>query len=1275
SSEDGVNNIDSESVTNEVEMAGVNEVSLDNLENMELIDKENMPNDLLALSVSELDEEEYVDQPFSIELSDVFDSQDSDLAIDDVHFYRVISDEDLDADDVVPVDVGSPLPEEKQHATLATTNADNSVASADVSIVQEQSSFVPEKVDSLMHLSDHNNQTDVTSEAAKLRNSDRIETRQPERLPLTRKVISPNSQEKLCQAMKSTELADDRDLFREGFLLRQSYWMGLAAAFSFCGLWRKFRLLLMDSICMTSNALHNAIMEAGGKDRPPMLAPGSTETKTEMYMENYKNVPQDIRDQLNAEAEAVHIILTGIDNDIYFTIDACFNACEMWKAIERLKQGESINVQDLETNLYWEFRKFTSRDGESLESYYSRFYKMMNEHSQELKTVSYHKHYDILKQHQNKVNEIKAERLARIANPLALVAQQQPVYHPQNHPTHYTQNSSTRPQQAATKNRGKAIVNSPPPIYDQEPTMVTEDDEMSKDKEIDKLVALISLSFKKIYKPTNNNLRTSSNTSRANQDNSSRINRGTGYDNQRIVNVVGDRENIGTLVVQQSRIQCYNYKKYGHVAKECQKPKRAKDAAYHKEEMLLYKREEAGFQLNVEQADWRDDTDDEPDDQELEAHYIYHDVKYASKVEIDCAKAKGDLMSYKMELFAHQKTISIMSQEKAAQIKFYKTRKDKEIDKVIALENKVKVLDNIVYKTGQSVQTINMLNRNCKTSFAKPEFLKKAQRANPRLYDIGCYNDNLALMLASESDEVIRLEKESQSKLSDLIRPFDYENLNNLYDLFFPQREKSSAQRYFSKSNGTAKDLWDALERQMRGSEYGEQDRKAANLYEYETFKAIEGEKLLDTYLHYLLVINDLKKCGYKKDNCDVNDALGYKKKAVVVTSDSLALVAEKIKEINANMVFMAQIKKVLSESDESSSCAEETIAKVFYYTFESESEYEFETSEYYDNSTNYGLFVNNDDDQEIFHDAIESDSENFIENHIDSQKAYDKKKIDEQEILFDKMSRQLVEMNNNMLSLQEKIREKETKISELEGCVSNKDVEIEKCLERLNECENKLHKIGQTNQTIHMIMPSKYTLYNGRKGIGFENPSYFEKAKDLRPSLYDEKVISLGYTPMFLIHSDEALENEKFKRARENKIEFAYDYGNLNASYQTSSLKPYVPNVILEKIIIDLEDEVVSLLEKEKANLKIIESLKGFESSENANSETENQSENDCHVFEKECDKVENSKVISPGMFKLSVSQSVSPISMSKMSCESNNVENLDTFSSVRRPMNSGVI
>nr|GFB87343.1 integrase, catalytic region, zinc finger, CCHC-type, peptidase aspartic, catalytic [Tanacetum cinerariifolium] len=184
-------------------------------------------------------------------------------------------------------------------------------------------------------------------------------------------------------------------------------------------------------------------------------------------------------------------------------------------------------------------------------------------------------------------------------------------------------NSSSRTQQAATRNRGKAVVNSPQPIYDQEPSMVDDADETSKDKDIDKLMDLISLSFKKIYKPTNNNLRISSNTSRANQDNSLRIHRNAGYKSQRTGNVAGARETVGSSLVQKSGIQCYNCKEYGHVARECQKPKRAKDAAYHREKMLLCKQEEAGIQLNAKQAYWKDDTDDESDDQELEAHYMY----------------------------------------------------------------------------------------------------------------------------------------------------------------------------------------------------------------------------------------------------------------------------------------------------------------------------------------------------------------------------------------------------------------------------------------------------------------------------------------------------------------------------------------------------------------------------------------------------------------------------------------------------------------------------
>nr|GEX75829.1 reverse transcriptase domain-containing protein [Tanacetum cinerariifolium] len=553
-------------------------------------------------------------------------------------------------------------------------------------------------------------------------------------------------------------------------------------------------------------------------------------------------------------------------------------------------------------------------------------------------------------------------------------------------------------------------------------------------------------------------------------------------------------------------------------------------------------------------------------------------------------------------------------------------------------------------------------------------------------------------------------------------------------------------------SNKTAKDLWDALERQMR----------------------------IDALYNIL-----------KQNQGDVNDALGYKKKAVVVTSDPLALVAEKTnvnkrkekvvvsldsegsgedyfsklkkitallvkyfnrrkfyskptnknlrtsstsqsinkkqefvktdnkrvkkkddekkrdiskvkyynckkegyfakdckkaKEIYANMVFMAQIEKVLFDSEASLSSADEKISEEKYAKLEAERyEYMIRYSAYFDNDKQH------------------------------------RKRIADQQVFFDKMSVQMVELDKHVRDLKNTVLEKDFKISKSEEYVRNKDLEIEKCLERLNVCENKLHKMGQTNQTVHMIMTSKDnlyngrkgigfenpsyfkkakdlrptlydeklkeliemntdlldqtkvlkeqlkvkhvvidahgechkkyvkleaeryeymirysalfdndkkhrkqiadqeflfdkmsvelveldkhdTLYNGQKGIGFENPSYFEKAKDLRPTLYDEKVIGLGHTSMFFTHSNEALEIEKFKRSRENTIEFAYDYRNLNASYvnekinfeddyfqkiinpdfektnspfqQTTSLKPYVPNVILEKIIIDLED------------------------------------------------------------------------------------------------------
>nr|GEY19514.1 hypothetical protein [Tanacetum cinerariifolium] len=120
--------------------------------------------------------------------------------------------------------------------------------------------------------------------------------------------------------------------------------------------------------------------------------------------------------------------------------------------------------------------------------------------------------------------------------------------------------------------------------------------------------------FKKIYKPTNNNLKTSSNSKNKNVDTTlwyKNDNQSRQFGNQRKVNIAATREIVGSHVVQQSGIQCFNCKKYGHFAKECRKPKRVKDFAYHKEKILLYKQAKQGVPLQVEQYDWLEDMGEE----------------------------------------------------------------------------------------------------------------------------------------------------------------------------------------------------------------------------------------------------------------------------------------------------------------------------------------------------------------------------------------------------------------------------------------------------------------------------------------------------------------------------------------------------------------------------------------------------------------------------------------------------------------------------------------
>ncbi|GJV64756.1 hypothetical protein Tco_1475584 [Tanacetum coccineum] len=416
----------------------------------------------------------------------------------------------------------------------------------------------------------------------------------------------------------------------------------------------------------TDSQMHNNIMAAGSRDRPPMLATGryaqwrsrflryidtrpngdalrkcilkgpytptivttpavpatedSPAVPEQTSVETVMNMTPENRAHFESEKEAIHLILTGIGDEIYSTVDACQTAQEMWEAIERLQQGESLNIQDVKTNLFWEFGQFTSHDGETIESYYTRFYKMMNEmirnnltvatmqvnvqfiqqlqpewsrfvtivkKQHKLDKVSYHKFFDILKQYQKEVNELRAERMAKNANPLALVATAQTLQDPyyqssKPHKSYAPTSKASLPTRshATTRYKGKEIAKPITPPSESASEEDNDPEQAQRDKDMQKNLALIAKYFKKLYKPTNNNLRTSSNTRNKNVDTTPRYkndNQTGQFGNQRAVNVVGARETVA----------------------------------------------EKGVQLLAEQSDWLADTNEEIDEQELEAHYSH----------------------------------------------------------------------------------------------------------------------------------------------------------------------------------------------------------------------------------------------------------------------------------------------------------------------------------------------------------------------------------------------------------------------------------------------------------------------------------------------------------------------------------------------------------------------------------------------------------------------------------------------------------------------------
>ncbi|GJU93929.1 reverse transcriptase domain-containing protein [Tanacetum coccineum] len=161
--------------------------------------------------------------------------------------------------------------------------------------------------------------------------------------------------------------------------------------------------------------------------------------------------------QVEADDQAIQTILLGLPEDIYAVVDSCETTHKIWLRVQQMMKGSDIGIQEKKAKLFNEWERFTSTEGESIESYYHRFSKLMNDfkrnkhfpekiasnlkflnnlqpdwsrhvtivhQTKDLHTADYTQLYDFLKYNQKEVDDLRAERLAKTQDPLALMIAQ-----------------------------------------------------------------------------------------------------------------------------------------------------------------------------------------------------------------------------------------------------------------------------------------------------------------------------------------------------------------------------------------------------------------------------------------------------------------------------------------------------------------------------------------------------------------------------------------------------------------------------------------------------------------------------------------------------------------------------------------------------------------------------------------------------------------------------------------------------------------------------------
>nr|GEU39872.1 retrovirus-related Pol polyprotein from transposon TNT 1-94 [Tanacetum cinerariifolium] len=169
------------------------------------------------------------------------------------------------------------------------------------------------------------------------------------------------------------------------------------------------------------------------------------------------------------------------------------------------------------------------------------------------------------------------------------------------------------------------------------------------------------------------------------------------------------------------------------------------------------------------------------------------------------------------QLLIEKSTVSSLLKEKKKLKSDFKICEDEPLDKQIQLKKRIKELDNILVKTGQSIQTIHMLSpkpdsfyhteQKMALGYQNPFYLKQAQQKQQSLYDGKLLLEKHDPPVVHDSEETLQLAQKSHLKMKQLnkeIKPAYYTKINHLSGVFVLQIAKSCEELYFSNTSKMA---------------------------------------------------------------------------------------------------------------------------------------------------------------------------------------------------------------------------------------------------------------------------------------------------------------------------------------------------------------------------------------------------------------------------------------------------------------------------------------